>query len=289
MLWLLVAVRILSNPVANVLQKLLAERGASPRFVILASHALLSCACLPFVFFAWPASQEFWWAMALSALLAVFGNALLVEALKRTELSVVGPINAYKPVVSLLPALFFLGEYPGKWALAGIALIVIGSYFVTTPSGTPIGPVAFGRFFKDSGVQLRLGALILSAVEAVFLKRALLASSAHATFVFWSVLGFGVAWLWSASLRKPMLPEVLRTTANRSKYVLLALMTGIMQLSTLLVMEHLQVGSALALFQTSALLSVFFGHTVFREQHLIKRLLGAAIMVSGACLIIIMR
>src|SRR6185503_8780807 len=123
MLWLAVAARIISNPLANVFQKLLTNRGVNPIFVIFASHGLLSVVCLPFLFVAWrAASAGFWFNIGLSAVLAVAGNVLLVEALKRSDLSVLGPINAYKSVVSLLPGIILLHEIPGPWALAGIAL-----------------------------------------------------------------------------------------------------------------------------------------------------------------------
>ncbi len=60
-----------------------------------------------------------------------------------------------------------------------------------------------------------------------------------------------------------------------------------MQLTTLATLEWLQVGPALALFQTSALLSVVLGYKVFHESHVLKRLLGSAVMACGAVLIIV--
>ena len=286
MLWLAVAARIISNPLANVFQKLLTNRGVNPIFVIFASHGLLSVVCLPFLFVAWrAASAGFWFNIGLSAVLAVAGNVLLVEALKRSDLSVLGPINAYKSVVSLLPGIILLHEIPGPWALAGIALIVVGSYFVAEDTHTASTPNVFARFLKDPGIQFRLAALILSAIEAVFLKRALLASSAYPTFVFWSVLGLLVS-LPVLAFKRVGFTDF---AANKSTYGLLALMTGIMQLCTLLVMEHLHVSAALALFQTSAVLSVFFGHAVFKEPNIARRLAGSAIMVFGAALIILHR
>ncbi len=287
MLWLAVVARILSNPLANVFQKVLTQRGAHPLFIIFAGHALLSCACAPFLFSAWRvAGTGFWFDIWFCALLAVAGNALLVEALKRSDLSVLGPINAYKSVLSLIPGMIFLQEFPNAWGLAGIALILVGSYFVTDNT---LPGNAFVRFLKDPGVQFRLAALILSAVEAVFLKRALLASSAGATFVFWSLLGFVISLAWLFLSRVQVAAELQRVGTNKSTYLSLGLMTGAMQLSTLLVMERLHVSSALALFQTSALVSVFFGHAVFKEKHFAKRLLGTAIMVGGASLIILAR
>src|SRR5205823_1778944 len=112
------------------------------------------------------------------AALAVAGNTLLVQALRLSDLSVLGPVNAWKAVVSLVPGAVLLREVPGPAGLAGIGLIVAGSYALVdrdggrrdgTAGGRGRGAVA--RFVTDRGVQFRLAALVLSAVEAVFLKR----------------------------------------------------------------------------------------------------------------------
>ena len=71
-----------------------------------------------------------------------------------------------------------------------------------------------------------------------------------------------------------------------STYLMLAVTTGLMQLSTLYAFGVLQVGYSLALFQTSALLSVVFGYKFFREKNVVRRLVGASIMVIGAIFIV---
>src|SRR3954468_24424876 len=118
---------------------------------------------------------------------------MIVRALELSDLSVLGPINAYKSVVSLIPAAVLLHEVPGLAALSGIGLIVAGSYGLVerAPKGGTGGTVA--RFFRDSGIRYRFGGLVLSAVEAVFLKVALKASSPQTTFVAWAVLGFVIS------------------------------------------------------------------------------------------------
>ena len=62
-----------------------------------------------------------------------------------------------------------------------------------------------------------------------------------------------------------------------------------MQLSTNFAFEGIQVSYALALFQISALVSVFFGVHFFQETQLWKKLAGASIMVVGAVLIILFK
>lgn len=292
LIWFCVVIRILANPLSNVFQKILTRKNANPLLIVCVTHGLLSLVCLPtLLFFLPPLSTEFWWTMAGCTLLTVSGNALLIHAMKLSDLSVLGPINAYKSVVSLVPSMILLHEFPGTMGLSGIVLIVAGSYGILDTEGTEPGQNSFVRFFKDRGVQYRFAALILSAIEAVFLKKALLASSALATFGFWSVLGFGVSFavVVVTMRRETMRLQMAIVRETWLTYGLLFATTGLMQLSTILILEGLQVGYALALFQTSALLSVILGHRLFQEQHFFKRLTGAAVMVAGAVLIILGR
>ena len=111
---LFVVARIVSNPVSNVFQKQLAQGGANPIVIIAVTHALLTLVALPIVAGTrWlDLGAAFWTNMAICTVLAVAGNALLVAALGRSDLSVLGPINAYKAVLSLGLGLFLLGEVP---------------------------------------------------------------------------------------------------------------------------------------------------------------------------------
>ena len=66
----------------------------------------------------------------------------------------------------------------------------------------------------------------------------------------------------------------------------LVVTTGLMQLSTVLTFDSLQVGYSLALFQMSTLISVFLGYQYFQERQIRKRLLGSVVMAAGAVLIV---
>ena len=169
MIWVCVAVRIIANPFSNVFQKLLTQRSANPLVIIGITHALLSLACLPVVpFIPGPSAAGFWINISICALLAVLANALIVQALSLSDLSLLGPINAWKPVVSLVPGMLLLHEFPGWIGVCGIALIVAGSYLIVDASPQEPWRSFRGRFLMDRGVQYRFAALVLSAVEAVF-------------------------------------------------------------------------------------------------------------------------
>jgi drug/metabolite transporter (DMT)-like permease len=289
MIWLCVLVRIVANPCSNVFQKVLTGRAADPLFVVCATHGLLSLACAPlFLLVPPPVSADFWLDVSACAALAVAGNVLLVRAVQLSDLSVLGPINAYKPVVSLLPGLVLLHEVPGPLGLGGIALVVAGSYGLADRSRA--GRVGSGpaSLLRDRGVRYRVAALALTATEAVFLKRAVLASSWLTAFASWSALGFAVSMvaagvLLGGGLRHEL--GVLR--GSKRAYLSLFVTTGLMQLCTLATLQWLHIGSALALFQTSALISVVLGHRLFGERDFRRRLVGSAVMAAGAVLVVV--
>ena len=291
MVWLFIFFRIVANPFSNVFQKVLTRKAAGPLFIICATHGMLSVAGAAVVLFEpGSLSNEFWFNIAVVALLTVTGNVLIVQALKRSDLSILGPINAYKPVVSLVPGMILLHEFPGAMGIAGILLIVTGSYFTVDKNLQEPHLNVFIRFFKDRGIQYRFAALILTAIEAAFLKRALLASSPILTFAFWALLGFGVSLMAVMLLPGGNLKSecgILQT--NKKTYFMLGLSTGLMQLCTIFTLKELQVGYALALFQTSTLLSVFLGYKVFQERNIMERLFGSVMMIAGAILIILGR
>jgi drug/metabolite transporter (DMT)-like permease len=299
MMWLFVLARVVANPFSNVFQKVLTRRAAGPVFVICATHGLLTLVCAPLLVVHRPVLQAgFWPNVWLCAGLAVAANALLVAAVRRTDLSVLGPINAYKAVVSLVPGAVLLGEVPRPLGLLGIGLIVAGSYFLADKKGEgdERGTGRWRRLLGDRGVQLRFAALVLSAVEAVFLKKALVASTPLATFAVWAVLGFAVslgAVLGMNAFRRGAQGKIERELHvfrdNARPYLMLGLTTGVMQFCTLASFQALQVGPALALFQTSTLLTVILGHRLFRERDFARRMAGSLVMVCGAALIVVSR
>jgi drug/metabolite transporter (DMT)-like permease len=288
---LFVVARIVANPVSNVFQKQLTQRSANPLFIIGATDALLTLAAIPLLFLgALPLHLDagFWPNMITAAALAVGSNALLVYALQSTGLSVLGPINAYKSVISLVLGVFLLGEIPAPLGLAGVLLIVAGSYFVVDRDSNQPRTNAFALFFRERGIQFRFAALALSATEAIFLKRALLLSSPLITFIFWSILGLPIAAAAIALVVRRRLGNDFVVLRHQWRtYLWLATTTGVMQLTSLLTFGKLQVGYSLALFQLSTLISVFLGYRYFQEGQIRKRLVGSLIMAAGAALIVL--
>ena len=288
---LFVLVRIVANPLSNVFQKQLTQRAASPVFIIGAVHAVLTMACVPVWFvpgaIVLQRGPEMWATMTACACLAVGGNALLVAAVRSTDLSILGPINAYKSVVGLVLGIVLIGELPTMPGVVGVLMILAGSSLVVDRVAGQPRRHAFVQFFRERGIQLRFAALGLSATEAVFLKKAILLSSPLTTFVLWATLGAAIGAVAVAALLGRQTGEEIRIFEKETgTYLRLAITTGFMQLATVFTFGVLQVGYSLALFQLSALISVFLGYRYFQEGNMRTRIIGSLVMTAGAAMIV---
>lgn len=285
---LAVLLRILSNPLGNVVQKQLTARGHHPLLVNFLSYLLLALVCLLVIL---PTQTltlpiEFWYYSLSGGLLGAMGNGFLVKALQRGDLSVLGPINSYKSVVGLLFGIFLLGEIPNGWGIAGIILIIYGSYFVLDTTKERFS----WALLRQKEIQFRLWAMVLTAIEAVFIKKIILASSTTLAFVSWCVFGAFFSFLLLLVYRLDLRQEVTKLSrATIPSYLLLIGCIGTMQYTTNYVFDHLPVGYALSLFQLSIILSVLFGYRIFKEQDIRKKLFGSVIMIIGSIVIIWMK
>lgn len=279
--------RILSSPLVNLFQKRITGAGFSPGFVVLISYSFFTILSAPLFIvlrpFHFPA--EFWISILILGTVDLLGNLFLVRSLAIIDLSVFGPLNAYKPVFALAAGIFVVGERPGIAGITGVLIILAGSYLLSLPGmrqkrsipGIPI--VSRGAFY-------RLFAIFLTSMAAVYSKKAILLSSPLVTLMYWSVIGLPFAWAIWRSERKPNddLGHVLHYARDIAALLVFFL---ILQISTLMVFKGMLVGYALALFQLSALVSVFFGYRFFGERHVVSRLIASAVMVAGALILIL--
>jgi drug/metabolite transporter (DMT)-like permease len=283
-----VLLRIFSNPLGNVFQKQLTAKGIHPLFVNFLTYFLLSAVSLLVVLFiSLPVlPKEFWIYSILGGIAGATGNGFLVKALQTGELSVLGPVNSYKSVVAIIGGIILLGEIPTIPGLLGIVLIISGSYFVLD---TTEERFSFA-LLKRSDIQYRLWAMILTAIEAVFVKKVILASSVTIAFISWCCFGAFFSFILLFFYRLDLKKEI-RQINKRSlvKIALLIACIGTMQLTTSYTFAHMDVGYALSLFQLSVIVSVLFGYRFFKEAEIRKKMIGSIIMIIGSVLIILLK
>jgi len=259
---LLLALRMIVNPLANLYFKRIAATG-TPAARMMAWTYLLPVAVSWPLLLASPRTSEFWGWAALTAVLDLAGNLLVIHSLAQTDLSLFGPMNAFKPALTLLFAFVLFAERPTVMALAGIALIVAGSIVL---EGTH-------WVLTNRGVQLRLLSIVFLSFTAASLKRVVELSDPWTAFAVWAFL--------CAIASAPFLGK-----GNAVELTRLSLCFGAAQVCTVLVLGRLLAGPAMAVFQLSTLVNVYLGAKFLGEPHWQRRTLATVVMLAGAVLVI---
>ena len=248
----------------------------------------MSLVCIPILFTSdkLPYSFEFLKCSLLIGVLGSLGNGFLIKALESGDLSVLGPINSYKAVVGLLFGMLLLKEMPNLYGIWGMLLIIIGSYFVLDTEKEKIN----WSVFKRKDIQYRFLALIFCAAEAIYLKKLILLSDIKITFIIWCTFGLIFSCLLIFIKRISLSKEVTAFSSESVwNFFAIPICTGIMQYTTNFVFANMNVAYALSLFQLSSILSIILGYKIFKETNIIKKLVGAFIMVVGAVMIIVFK
>jgi drug/metabolite transporter (DMT)-like permease len=107
----------------------------------------------------------YWVPALLSIGLNVVGNVLFVVAIKVSPLSLTIPLLSFTPVFTTLLAVPMLGQVPGRWDLAGIALVVVGALTLHVAPGRGRGPLALARaFLRERGSVMMAAVALLWSV-----------------------------------------------------------------------------------------------------------------------------
>lgn len=280
--------RLIFSSFANVFQKKLANHGLHPFFIVVASYLVLAIISVPLLwtFNPFDLSQTFWINIFFAALFDMAGTLFLVMSLSKTDLSVFGPLNAYKVVISMLLAMVFIGEIPSTQGFVGIGIIVLGSYFLF-PANAQVTSNRLLHLLLDRGVQYRFLSIALFSIGTLPLKNAVLAGDTISTTVFWCLIGFPLAILAHIFfLKDSFKKDFAQSKDHVYSFLYLGILIFLMQYMTMIVFSKLLIAYSLALFQLGMVLQVFLGYRIFNEKHIMRRLIASLVMIMGSLLVI---
>lgn len=103
--------------------------------------------------------------IVLKALIVLSSWILGYFGMKHLPLTIVGPINATRPVMVLVGALLFFGERLNMWQWIGV-LLAVASFFLLSRSGKKEGI----DFKHDHWIYMIVGAAIMGAVSGLYDK-----------------------------------------------------------------------------------------------------------------------
>ena len=103
--------------------------------------------------------------IVLKSLIVLSSWILGYFGIKHLPLSIVGPINATRPVMTLVGAMLVFGERLNAWQWAGVTLAVV-SFLMLSRSGKKEGI----DFKRDHWIWMIVGAALLGAISGLYDK-----------------------------------------------------------------------------------------------------------------------
>lgn len=223
-----------------------------------------------------------WAAVLASGLLHVFYFITLQTGYRHGDLSVVYPVaRGVGPLLSALAAIVLLGEQATVGSLAGLALIVLGTFTIAGGAAMLRGewsPRARAGLLWGAITGLLIAGYTVNdgnAVRALGVAPLLfywLSDSARAVLLLPAVARRGAT--LRATLRKAWRPALGVALLSPFGYIL------VLQAMTIAPISHVAPAR-----EVSMLIAAFLGARVLSEGDLARRLAGAALIASGvACL-----
>jgi len=224
------------------------------------------------------------WVIA-AVVLATVMNYLLARASAGGDLSILAPLLAIAPIVSILPDWLFTGTLPGGIGWLGVGVTVLGT--MTLSRGETRG-FDLRRLFTRDDALCALGAAVTFGFLAAIDRRVAreVGVSAYITAIYLCQAPL------TALLLRARHPGMLTASATPSVALTLVLHAAFasasiaMQLAALMLAPVAYVNSVR---QLSTVFTVLVGRVLFGEPGLRHRLAGAALMGAGAAVLLFAR
>ncbi len=225
-----------------------------------------------------PLGPQFGLALLGGGSLNVIAFTLYIKAIKASDLSLTVPIVTLTPLFLLVTSPLILHESASFADIIGICLIVVGSYVLNLRARSQGYFAPVRALFREPGTRLMLIVAFLWSFTSTFDKVGVQNSSP----IFWAFALF-------AYLALGMLPIALYKSRphlhqignNLGILSAIGVCTAISVAFQMWAVSLTLLTNVIAIKRTSALMSVYLGHVIFKEKGLQERLLGSAIMVTG--------
>jgi len=226
--------------------------------------------------------KNFIWALLAGGTFNVVSMLLYIRAIKLADLSLAVPLVTFTPLFLLVTSPLIVGERPTTMDAVGIVCIVIGSYILNFKKQEQGYFAPFRALLKEKGSQLMLLVAFIWSLSSTVDKVGVQNSSP----TFWAIANYSY-------IAAGMLPIMLYKYRNSLKQVVqnLPILVPIGFLQGLVVLCQMQaisltlVAHVISIKRMSALLSVIWGHLIFKEKGLKERAAGATVMVMGVLFI----
>ena len=244
-------------------------------------------------------------AVVISGILNIIGLCLIFRAMESSDLSLSMPMLSFTPVFLVGTSYLLLHEVPSAAGVAGICIIVSGSYFLNISAGHEhfLDPVK--SMIRNPGSWYMLIVAFLFAASINYDKIAMLNSDpvfgmAFTLLIISSAFAVIVVISQKSAARSPPVPAE-RDTARSGyhpdpvfslrPYLVPTFLIGIFISAECVSINYaytLQIAPyVIAIKRLSIIFMVLYGTLVCAENEIRTRLLGSVMMVGGAVILLL--
>jgi len=249
--------------------------GMTPVFAV---WFILEGACAP--------SSSYWIPGLASTILNIASNLALLEAVRRSPLSLTIPLLSLTPVFTTILAIPLLSEVPTTRQWLGIAAVVVGAFWINLDPGRLSIRNAWRTFCREPGSRLAVLVALLWSM-AMPLDKIAVTNSSPAFHGFVLTLGVGIGVVALACLRKSL--NRFRELLIRPGLVMAGLGVGVLAIGLqLIAITLVWVGLVETLKRgIGSILSQVWGRLIFDEPFESQRIVAVIVMGIGVALILL--
>ncbi len=229
-----------------------------------------------------PLDNTFLLCLAMGLPLESVAFLCYMRAIKVSPLSLTIPFLAFTPAFVIVTGFLILGETLNVYGIAGIILIVMGSYLLNASQVKHEWFAPIKAIFREQGSWLMLLTALLYSLTATIGKLAIQHSSAR----YFAVTYFLLFTILIAAML-PLAPgaKAVNILKRPLPAVIAGVVLAIMIFSHTYAISLIEAAYMLSVKRSSLLFGVLFGALFFKEKHVKERLFGASLMMFGVLVI----
>ncbi len=227
----------------------------------------------------------FFYTMLFLLPLELVAYLLYLKALKLSPLSLTIPFMALTPVFMILTSRLILGEHILPMGIAGILLVFIGAYILNLKmhNYSLLGPIR--SIMEERGSVYMIIVAFIYSLTAVLGKLAIgYSSPMFIIAVYFPVITILLTPIMIIRFRKGK-ANLNNLARQKILFISLGVLFSITVLVHFLALNMASAAYMIALKRLSTVFGIVYGWLLFKERHVISRLLGAGVMVLGVILI----
>lgn len=237
-----------------------------------------------FLFYSVPqVSLDFYIVIAINSIVWIVATFLLMKSLETGGLSASIPILNFTPVFLIFISYLLLGEFPSFQGLAGILVVVAGSYILhisSIKSGyfEPIKSIFVGR-----GLRMLVVAFLFGITASLAKIGIQLSNPAYFMFMHYLFVSLALTMLFFNKIRE----NKKQIKANFKYFLVMGIAVAFSEILVATAFKLTLVPYVISLKRTSIIFSVIIGFLFFKEKNFRHAIAGAAIMFIGAAMILL--